>query len=65
LHRIGRAGRFGLPGLALTLYDRQEDEDALNDILAYYEMTDKMQPLKDADHLKQLLEELTVQAGAV
>lgn len=22
LHRIGRAGRFGIPGIALTLFDR-------------------------------------------
>jgi superfamily II DNA/RNA helicase len=26
LHRIGRAGRFGAAGIALTLYDRDEDE---------------------------------------
>jgi len=29
LHRIGRAGRFGVPGLALTIYDREEDEEML------------------------------------
>lgn len=30
LHRIGRTGRFGAPGLALTIYDRDEDEKYMN-----------------------------------
>ena len=36
LHRIGRAGRFGLKGIALTLYDRDEDEEYLETILKTY-----------------------------
>ena len=30
LHRIGRTGRFGSQGIAITLYDRDEDEGYLN-----------------------------------
>ncbi len=26
LHRIGRTGRFGSPGIALTLWDREQDK---------------------------------------
>ena len=26
LHRIGRAGRFGRPGVAITIWDREIDE---------------------------------------
>ena len=29
LHRIGRAGRFGVQGIALTIYDRDEDKQYL------------------------------------
>lgn len=29
MHRIGRAGRFGQPGIALTLYDRDRDYKSL------------------------------------
>lgn len=38
LHRIGRAGRFGIPGIALTLFDREQDEVAFHDIIKYYSM---------------------------
>jgi ATP-dependent RNA helicase DDX19/DBP5 len=41
LHRIGRASRFGIPGLALTLCDRDEDEKHLHGIVAHYKMEDK------------------------
>ena len=30
LHRIGRAGRFGIKGVALTVTDRDDDEEFLN-----------------------------------
>ena len=29
LHRIGRTGRFGSKGVALSLYDRKEDQEYL------------------------------------
>lgn len=36
LHRIGRAGRFDTPGLALTIYDREDDERMLFEIFDHY-----------------------------
>jgi len=38
LHRIGRTGRFGTKGVALTLYDRDLDKQHLDEILDYYHM---------------------------
>ena len=42
LHRIGRAGRFGVEGIALTLFDNDEDEMLLDQIMSYYKMEDKI-----------------------
>ena len=65
MHRIGRAGRFGVPGLALNIYDRPEDEVYLNDILEHYSMKDKMKELKNEKELKDLLEELKEKSAAI
>ncbi len=46
LHRIGRTGRFGDTGIALTLFDHKQDEQAFFDIIKYYKMEDKVIPLK-------------------
>jgi ATP-dependent RNA helicase DDX19/DBP5 len=46
LHRIGRTGRFGDTGVALTLFDRVQDEEAFFDIIKHYKMEDKVLPLK-------------------
>jgi len=48
VHRIGRAGRFGVNGIALNLMDRDIDEENLKEILRFYNMTDKVKVLKDA-----------------
>jgi len=32
LHRVGRAGRFGTKGLAISFISSQEDTDILNDV---------------------------------
>ena len=58
LHRIGRTGRFGTQGIAITLYDRNEDETYLNEILDYYNMHDKMNALESPDQVRALLEEI-------
>ena len=44
LHRIGRAGRFGDTGIALTLFDRELDEAAFFDIVKHYKKEDKVSP---------------------
>ena len=58
LHRIGRTGRFGTNGIALTLYDRENDKECLDDIIKHYDMGPKINELQGADHLKSLLKEL-------
>ena len=52
LHRIGRTGRFGTNGLALTLYDREMDKNCLDGIIKHYDMSSKINELQGADHLK-------------
>ena len=55
LHRIGRTGRFGRDGIALTIYDRDQDKQNLDKIIQHYDMKERMQTLQGADHLKELL----------
>jgi ATP-dependent RNA helicase DDX19/DBP5 len=45
MHRIGRAGRFGDTGLALTLFDREQDEKLFWSIINHYKMNDKVSKL--------------------
>lgn len=42
LHRIGRAGRFGVQGIALTIFENERDEQFLNEIMQHYKMEDKL-----------------------
>jgi ATP-dependent RNA helicase DDX19/DBP5 len=45
LHRVGRSGRFGTSGIALTLFDREEDEKNFFDIIYHYKLEKKVLPL--------------------
>jgi len=45
LHRIGRTGRFGTKGIAVTIYDRDEDKKYLDEIYEHYNMKDKLKQL--------------------
>ena len=58
LHRIGRTGRFGSKGIAITLYDRPEDQKYLDEITNHFAMVNVIKPLRDYEHLKALLEEI-------
>lgn len=58
LHRIGRAGRFGTPGVAVTLYDRDEDEQAFWKIIEKYSMKDKVIQLDNPEMLGKAIEDL-------
>ncbi|CDW75207.1 dead box protein 80 [Stylonychia lemnae] len=60
LHRIGRAGRFGMKGIALTLYDNENDEMIFQKIIAHYEMDKMVQKLDSPGKLKDVLEELII-----
>ena len=45
LHRIGRTGRFGKNGLALTIWDREQDKEHLDQIIKYYSMESMLNEL--------------------
>lgn len=45
LHRVGRAGRFGTKGLAITFISEEEDEKILQDVQDRFEV--KVTPLPD------------------
>lgn len=62
LHRIGRAGRFGVKGIALTLFDNERDEQLLNEIMDHYGMQEKLLPLEGSAHLKKLIESIDSEA---
>ncbi len=58
MHRIGRAGRFGDTGIALTLFDRDTDEEAFWKIINHYKMDDKLKKLEGgAMELSKLLQQ--------
>lgn len=58
MHRIGRTGRFGTKGIAITIYDRDEDKIYLDQILEYFSMHAKMSKLEAPEQLKGILEEI-------
>jgi|TARA_B110000285_G_C14964718_1_gene533459 superfamily II DNA/RNA helicase len=55
LHRIGRTGRFGKDGIALTIWDRESDKERLDEIIKFYNMAERVNQLQGPDHLKDLL----------
>lgn len=59
LHRIGRAGRFGMPGIAVTIYDRPDDKVAFEEIIAHYHMEKDVKKLEGgAEQVGALLDGL-------
>lgn len=38
LHRVGRAGRFGTKGLAISFISNEQDEEVLADVQARFEV---------------------------
>jgi ATP-dependent RNA helicase DDX19/DBP5 len=58
LHRIGRTGRFGVKGIAVTIFDREVDQDYLNEILDFYSMREKCKKLESPEQLRDLLNDI-------
>ena len=58
IHRIGRTGRFGSKGIAVSIYDRDEDKKYLDQITEHYAMESKMNTLQGPDQLKELYDQL-------
>ena len=56
LHRIGRTGRFGVKGIAITIFDREVGQAYFNEILACYGLQDKCKKLDGPEQLSGLLD---------
>jgi ATP-dependent RNA helicase UAP56/SUB2 len=47
LHRVGRAGRFGTSGLAITMVATDEDQELLDKVQARYQISCSVQLAND------------------
>jgi ATP-dependent RNA helicase DDX19/DBP5 len=59
LHRIGRAGRFGVQGIAITIYDRDEDKIYFDEIIDHFGMHDKVKVLDGPDHFAEVYKKMS------
>lgn len=48
----------------MTIYDREEDQRVLYEIMDHYKMRDRLNKLESPEHLKKILESLS-EEGAV
>jgi len=56
MHRVGRTGRFGTDGVALTLMNEEEDPELMRLIAKHYDI--EIAELKSFDHLTSIIEEM-------
>ena len=56
LHRVGRTGRFGTDGVALTMMSEEHDEEHMQLLAKHYEIT--IEEIKDFGKLISVVEEL-------
>lgn len=56
LHRVGRTGRFGTDGIALTLVCDETDDDMLDQIEKFFNIN--IPPLKSLDDLQQIFSKM-------
>ena len=53
MHRVGRTGRFGTDGLALSMTSNETEEEAIELIAKHYEI--EIQTLKSFDDLVKIM----------
>ena len=51
-HRIGRAGRFGVKGMAITLFDNNDDEAIFRKIIQHFKVEDSVKVLTSPKQIK-------------
>lgn len=56
MHRVGRTGRFGTDGVALTLMNEEEDPELMELIARHYEI--EITQLQNFDELEAILDEM-------
>lgn len=56
MHRVGRTGRFGTDGLALTMTSNETEDEAVDRIAKHYEI--EIKTLKSFDDLMQIMVEM-------
>lgn len=56
MHRVGRTGRFGTDGLALSMTSNETEEEAIDLIAKHYEI--EIQRLKSFEDLKNIMVEM-------
>lgn len=56
LHRVGRTGRFGTDGVALSLWSDETYEDILDSIEKHYLI--KIEAINDISELKEIMDKL-------
>ena len=56
MHRVGRTGRFGTDGLAVTMYTDETEDDIIDSIQKYYGFA--ITELKNIFDLKEILEKM-------
>ena len=61
MHRIGRTGRFGTDGLAVTLMSEENDSEYVNLIAKHYEID--IADLKSFDNLKKIWNDMRGDGG--
>ena len=55
-HRVGRTGRFGTDGVAVTLVNDETMDDMVDKIEKEYDI--EIKPIKDIDELKVVIDEM-------